>query len=230
LDIQDLISEVDNPVSSNVYTPPQINAGGGLSALIDDSSTPVLENPSYNQSDYDFVGDVASDIATGDVDYSEGFNILYDDFGQSYLDIQDLITEFTPEEPSYSSVDDVVSDYTAGNIEYSDAYNTLMNEFSYSDNDISDTLPQEAAIAGCTDPASHSYNPDATVDDGSCQYYSGRAEENVYEATDNWLQNYVTVETIELEETDTPPLDPALANAFRSKRKGSLPPTFSLNR
>jgi hypothetical protein len=85
-------------------------------------------------------------------------------------------------------------------------------------------------IEGCTDPASHSYNPDATVDDGSCMYYSGRAEENVYEATDNWLQNYVTVETIELEETDTPPLDPALANAFRSKRKGSLPPTFSLNR
>ena len=85
-------------------------------------------------------------------------------------------------------------------------------------------------IEGCTDPASHSYNPDATVDDGSCMYYSGRAEENVYEATDNWLQNYVTVETIELEETDTPPLDPALANAFRSKRKGSLPPTFTLNR
>ena len=57
-------------------------------------------------------------------------------------------------------------------------------------------------IEGCTDPASHSYNPDATVDDGSCMYYSGRAEENVYEATDNWLQNYVSVETIELEETE----------------------------
>ena len=83
-------------------------------------------------------------------------------------------------------------------------------------------------IEGCTDPASHSYNPDATVDDGSCMYYSGRAEENVYEATDNWLQNYVSVETIELEETDTPPLDPALANAFRSKGKNSLPQTFNL--
>ena len=59
-------------------------------------------------------------------------------------------------------------------------------------------------------------------------YYSGRAEENVYEATDNWLQNYVSVETIELEETDTPPLDPALANAFRSKGKNSLPQTFNL--
>jgi len=90
------------------------------------------------------------------------------------------------------------------------------------------TTNQETQISGCTDPASHSYNPDATVDDGSCLYYTGRAEENVFEATDNWLQNYVKVENIELEETDTPPLDPALANAFRSNSKKHIPQSFNL--
>ena len=30
-------------------------------------------------------------------------------------------------------------------------------------------------MAGCTDPFGLNYNPEATIDDGNCEYYNGEA-------------------------------------------------------
>ena len=43
-------------------------------------------------------------------------------------------------------------------------------DLSCYDNDGGDCEPQEEDIYGCTDPAADNYNPDATIDDGSCLY------------------------------------------------------------
>ena len=65
-------------------------------------------------------------------------------------------------------------------------------------------------VYGCTNSASHSYNPAATIDDGSCLFYSGRAEENgegeIKSKLDSWLQQFKDEESDDEEITNELPI------------------------